>query len=215
MPCHRDPKVASAYRRSDPSREPYDVVLIVCEGRKSEPNYFSGLRSAYGLSSVNVRVLPPPGQDPMSIVNFAIQQLDRDKEYDRAYCVFDRDGHAGFDAAVQAVRESKYGKQQRLFAITSIPCFEVWVLLHYQYSAAAYIAGGGHSACERVIREIQKHYPQYAKGSETVFADLVDLLDQALEHAVRLEQHNRKAGGWNPSTQMHHLVDYLTNLKEG
>jgi len=33
-----------SYRRLSPQREPYDYVLIVCEGEKTEPNYFYGLR---------------------------------------------------------------------------------------------------------------------------------------------------------------------------
>jgi hypothetical protein len=209
----RNPRGASAYRRGGPVREPYDVVLIVCEGRKTEPNYVDGLRLAHGLSNVNVRVLQPPGQDPMSLANFAIQQMDRDREYDRGYCVFDRDGHAGFDDAVRTICGSTHGRAGKLVPITSVPCFALWVLLHYRYSAAPYVARGGYSACDRVIRDIQTYYRGYTKGSTTVFADLAPHIDRALDHAACLERHNQSAASWNPSTHMHHLVQYLRNLK--
>jgi RloB-like protein len=209
----RRQKQASSYRRRGPVREPYDVVLIVCEGRKTEPNYFNGLKLAYGLSNMNVRVHQPSEHDPMSLANFAIQELDRDEECDRGYCVFDRDGHVGFNEAVRTIQTSKPGMDGRLFAITSIPCFEIWVLLHYRYSSAAYTTSGGRSACERVIRDIREHNPAYTKGSRSIFNDLTPHADQALTHAARLEQHNNTSGGCNPSTKMHHLIDYLAKLK--
>jgi RloB-like protein len=208
------PKLASAYRRRGPVREPYDVVLIVCEGRKTEPNYFNGLKLAHGLSNMNLKVHQPSGHDPMSLANFAIQELDRDKECDRGYCVFDRDGHAGFEDAVRTIQTSRHGREGRLFAITSVPCFEIWVLLHYRYSSAAYVTGGGRSACERVIHDIREYYAAYTKASRSIFDDLAPYTDQALRHAARLEQHNNTSGGCNPSTKMHHLVDYLAKLKD-
>jgi RloB-like protein len=208
------PKSASAYRRRGPVREPYDVVLIVCEGRKMEPNYFNGLKLAHRLSNMNLKIHhPPSGHDPMSPVNFAIQELDRDKECDRGYCVFDRDDHAGFEEAVRTIQTSRHAQASRLFAITSVPCFEIWLLLHYRYSSAPYVASGGRSACDHLKREIRAHYPTYTEGSESIFADLAFHLDRALRHAIQLEQHNSVSGACNPSTKMHHLVDYLVKLK--
>jgi hypothetical protein len=53
--------------------------------------------------------------------------------FDQVYCVFDRDRHTTFDAAVQRTKDlSAAGKP--LLAITSTPCFEVWLLLHFCYS---------------------------------------------------------------------------------
>ncbi len=35
----RNPRTAASYARRGPQRELYDVVLIVCEGAKTEPYY--------------------------------------------------------------------------------------------------------------------------------------------------------------------------------
>jgi hypothetical protein len=137
----------SLYRRGRPIRDPYDIVLIACEGAKTEPNYIRALQVAYGLSSINIRILPPPRNDPMSIVEFVISQLRDDTEIDRGYCIFDRDQHANFAAAMRRVRQSALAKNGRLIAVPSVPCFEVWVLLHYRYSTSAYTSAGGHTAC--------------------------------------------------------------------
>src|SRR5882757_6214240 len=94
---------AKSYARRGPQREPYDLVLIVCEGTKTEPNYFMGLRNAYRLSSANIKILPADGAtDPMSIITFTQTEMKREP-YDRAYCVFDRNGHQNYDAALQRI----------------------------------------------------------------------------------------------------------------
>jgi RloB-like protein len=213
MPVWRQPKLASGYRRRSAIRDPYDIVLIACEGRKTEPNYFSGLRIAYGLSSVNIKILSPIEQNPVGLVKYAIDELERDSEYSRAYCVFDRNGHANFDAALGLAKGSKYGQEKRLITITSFPCFEIWILLHYCYSTAPYATSGGVSACERVIRDIQKYFPAYTKGRESVFSELANNMGQAIKYAAQLERHNAASKSSNPSTEIHCLVNYLVKLK--
>jgi hypothetical protein len=85
-------------------RQPYDVVLIVCEGQKTEPAYFKGVGATYGLSSANVKVVPSDyGNDPVSVVEYAQEEYRKARDYDRVYCVFDRDGHANFDQAINRI----------------------------------------------------------------------------------------------------------------
>jgi len=201
------------YRRRQPQREPYDVVLIVCEGTKTEPYYFDGLKAQYKLGSVNVRVVRPPRHDPTGIVDFAIKELKRDPEIDQVYCVFDRNGHATYAAALNRARTSSFGRAKKLFAIVSKPCFEVWLLLHYRYSAAPHVPGGGMSSCDAAVAELRANFPGYAKGHRRVFGDLLPLLDAALRNAERLETHNFAADSDNPKTKMHRLVAYLRSLK--
>jgi hypothetical protein len=191
------------------------VVLIVCEGAKSEPFYFEGLRRAWRLSSANVHVGGPAASDPPSLVADALERL-RGGEFDRAFCVFDRDTHPGFDAALGQIAQSAEGRAGKLEAIVSWPCFEVWILLHFVMSARAFVAGGGHSACEQVIREIvANHYRGYAKGARDVFAVLADKLAAAMMNAQRLSAHNHATGSDNPATAVHELVDYLRGLRPG
>lgn len=209
----RKSKSARTYHRGAPVREPYDAVLIVCEGEKTEPNYFSGLRNAYRLSSANIKIVPSDwGTDPMSVVTFAIEQANGGA-YDRTYCVFDRDGHANYEAAIRTVRNSELARAGTLFAVPSWPCFEVWVLLHFAYSTAPYVAAGNLSACAVVMREVQRHFQNYTKGHKNVFDVLAPRIIDAIRHAQNLERHNENAGSSNPATQIHKLVQYLINLR--
>ncbi len=213
MPARRS-RSANEYRRREPVREPYDVVLIVCEGEKTEPKYFKELRAAHSLSNANVIVAPPEhGNDPLSIARYAEHQLERSSDYNRVYCVFDRNGHATYAAALQKIKDSPHGKSGHLIAIPSVPCFEVWVLLHYEYTSAPFNAVGGKSSCDQVIKKVMGHCYKYHKGFAGVFEELVDRTDAAVTHAKRLETHNRETNSENPATDVHHLVTYLRGLR--
>jgi hypothetical protein len=202
---------AGDYSRRAPAREPYDRVLIVCEGAKTEPHHFNGLRVAERLSSANIRVTPANGSDPMSIVRFA-ERLAND--YDRTYCVFDRDTHASYDAALQRIAHSAMGQANRLIAIPSWPCFELWMLLHFRYSSAPIVAGGGRSPGENACRELRNYIAGYQKGRATVYDELSSKRASAMRNASRLENENAKTDNHNPSTLVHGLVDYLIRLRQ-
>ena len=63
--------------------EVQESILIVCEGEKTEPNYFKKFET-FGL---DVKVLGT-GKNTESLVNLASEFID---EYDAVWCVFDKD----------------------------------------------------------------------------------------------------------------------------
>lgn len=211
--ARRKPRSARTYRRKEEVRESYDVVLIVCEGKKTEPEYFEGLKRAYRLSSANIKVVPGDGNDPVSIVKHAIAEY-RKGGYDRAFCVFDRDGHVNYQQALDRIAASSLGKRGRLEAITSVPCFEVWILLHFAYSTAPFMKTGNRSACDSVIGAVRVHLPKYKKAMTGVFERLEPHTDRSVTHAERLARHNRNTASDNPATKVHELVKYLRELKK-
>lgn len=99
----RKERKAESLRRRQAMKAPYDVVLIVCEGGKTEPNYFNELKKAFRLSNANIKVCGR-GADPLSVVNFAIETFREEPEFDRVYCVFDRDRHTTYPAALDKIR---------------------------------------------------------------------------------------------------------------
>lgn len=213
--ARRRPRRATAYRRKAPARAPYDVALIVCEGEKTEPEYLRGLRKACDLNPANVKIVSADGNDPVSIVREAIQTYRSNPgEFDRVFCVFDRDGHANYQDALDLVANSPLGKRGKLAAITSVPCFEIWVLLHYAYSTAPYAASGGRSACDNVVLAIRDHLAEYEKAFDGIFEKLLPFLDTAVAHGERLEAHNLATRSDNPATRVHELVKFLRGLKK-
>ncbi|MEA3358535.1 MAG: RloB family protein [Thermodesulfobacteriota bacterium] len=200
-------------RRRQAMKAPYDVILIVCEGGKTEPNYFTELKKLFRLSNANVRICGR-GSDPLSVVNFAIEISRREPEFDRVYCVFDRDRHTTYDKTLDKVRRTRLGKRSKILAIPSVPCFEFWLLLHFTYTTKPFYDPAGDSVCARVIKELKKYLPAYQKGDQDIFSKIQDKLENAITNARRVEQFHQTSGTDNPSTLVHFLVEYLRDLKK-
>lgn len=205
--ARRDFRSGPSFKRKQGTRKPYDRVLIVCEGRKTEPYYLWALRDYLRLANSQIHITGECGSDPSSIVAEAKRLRAADKGFDRVYCVFDRDRHEHYDAAVSAAVKAG------IVAITSNPCFEFWILLHFMRSTRPYAAQSGKSVCEVLIKDLEKTFPGYAKGAREVFALLKEKLPAALDNAARVERDNAASGVDNPHTRMHRLVTDLFKLK--
>ena len=197
------------------SRNPYDRVLVVCEGSKTEPNYLRELLDFLKLSNANVEVDGRSGSSPVSVVRHAKRRYLKEKNkgdaYDRVFCVFDKDSHASY---AKAISESVIVRPDSAFqAVPSIPCFEYWLLLHFEFSTRPYSASGGTSACAHVIGDLRRYIPDYAKGDEGVFKKLMNETDRAIENSKRALGQAATSGTDNPTTKMHEVVEYLQHLK--
>lgn len=202
-------------RRSKAKRSPYDVVLIVCEGAKTEPHYFQELKDAFRLNNANIMISGKEcGSDPLSVVSYAIKTFKDNPIYDRVYCVFDQDRHTTYHPALDKVRRASLGKVGKMFAIPSVPCFEFWLLIHYVYTTGQFDAPGGDSICARVIGELKNHLPNYEKGQRNIFSITLNNLDNAITNSKRIEQFHETSGTDNPSTKIHTLVEYLRDLNK-
>ena len=60
--------------RNKPKREPYENILIVCEGEKTEINYFKDLKSHELLTSVNIEIISAKHSNPDYVVKEAIKE---------------------------------------------------------------------------------------------------------------------------------------------
>ncbi len=69
------------------TREVRQRFLIVCEGEKTEPNYFRSFHVPKNVAEIDVKGL---GENPSKLVNSA-KELKQQEEYDQVWCVFDRD----------------------------------------------------------------------------------------------------------------------------
>ncbi len=207
----RKARKAESLRRKKARRASYDTVLIVCEGEKTEPQYFRELRDDLRLSSANIVITGDTGgSSPMKVVNYGFAHYE---EYDRTFCVFDKDRHTEYRAALDKVRSKRQRRGHRLDAITSVPCFEFWLLLHFRKTTKNFDTGHG-SVCEQVIAELKRYLPGYAKGEKGVYRHTRKHLDQAIKHAREVARHCEASGSDHPSTRVHELVVYLRQLKD-
>ncbi len=82
----------ASLKRESARQKSYDVMLIVCEGSKTEPNYFSELREDLRLSSAYVDIVGDGvGSAPINVVEYGFEKY---LDYDIVFCVFDKDRHS-------------------------------------------------------------------------------------------------------------------------
>ncbi|OOR89468.1 hypothetical protein B0181_07280 [Moraxella caviae] len=201
--------------RNTPKREAYKTVLIVCEGIKTEKTYFEGLINYEKLSSVNVQVFSGRGSDPKSVVETAIQEKEKQSQhldFDEVFCVIDRDTHTTFKEA------KKLAKDNGIELIISYPCFEYWYLCHFVYSRAPFTRSGRKSAgdlCEDSLnQEWQKAFNRkHNKAEKETYLSLLRYREQAINNAKKSLVEANKDNEYNPSTEVHLLVENLINIK--
>lgn len=217
---HRRAKTAKELRRKPASRTEPDRILIVTEGSKTEPSYFHMLTAELGLTTATVTIVGEGGSAPISVVNEAEDRLKRDDDFEQVYCIFDRDRHKNYDQAIEKIRSiaNRNEFRRKVFAaIPSIPCFEVWYLLHVSNSRKPYESGG--SPGEDLIADLKQNDPfkRYTKSECHAFFDQIShLRSVASQRAVRFlkEAQNEGAGEFheNPSTRVHLVVKALVDI---
>lgn len=195
----------NSFRRKAGRKPPRSVTLIVCEGEKTEPFYFKALRRHYGLSNAEIVIADHArGSAPVSVVEYAEQKAREEGGYDRIFCVFDRDEHGDFERARQRIQTLSSRKRHPLPVVEtiSIPCFELWILLHFERSDA------GFSRCADVTRKLREHVPSYGKADSSLMTQLMEKLSAALENADWLEGRAEETG-WEPYTSVHKLARHM------
>jgi hypothetical protein len=93
-------------------------------------------------------------------------------------------------------------------AIPSVPCFEFWLLLHFEDVLAPL-----HRT--EVYQRLRQHIPGYDKGQAGHFAATQPALNVATQRAARLAALHDARDGNAPYTGVHQLVSLLTTLTLG
>lgn len=106
-------------------------VLVLCEGMVTEVQYFQGLAQAVlkGHADSPVLVVKGIGRDPAAVVSRAIKEL-AEKAYDEIWAIVDVDEHARLSEA------AALAAQRGVHLAISNPCFELWLLWHYEDQTA-------------------------------------------------------------------------------
>ncbi len=204
--------------KKDRSRSPR--YLIVCEGTKTEPHYFREILDDLKIRPQSVRIAPNEGNSPDRVVAHALSVYDNDAlsgdSFDKVFCVFDRDTHETFDAAVQRVSDLKSSAKPRPFeAITSTPCFEFWFLLHFGFTDQPFHRSGKKSIGDKVVAVLRSKpgFNAYGKGKRGTYTELKDKMASAIESAEKLRKCSVNTGHSNPATNVDLLVLALQSLE--
>jgi len=213
----RKGKSTRSLSRRGAVKDSVPIYLIVCEGNKTEPEYFNDLRNFERLACITVKVCGECGSAPISVVEHALQ-LYKDltiggEPVEEVFCVFDKDDHESFFRACALIEKSKKEKIP-ITAVISVPCFEYWILLHFQYNRAPFQGKGNASSAGVVCKNVQKHIKGYTKGAKGLYASLKSKQADAVSHSRRAIEDMNATGQDNPSTHVHTLVEQLLKFSE-
>ena len=195
-------------RRKGRELEPSETILILCEGKQTEPNYFRSLRKAIrGNKRFSVTVMGI-GKDLETVIERAIKEKKKEL-FDEIWVVADIENKQEQKSVKDAIRSV----EKKVIALSlSNPCFEVWVLAHYE-RPTKFCAN-----CDRVIRLIrQNHLPDYDKTDENLYETLASRTDTAITNTqegiaeVKRNTGDATVATWklSPSTEVYKLVGRL------
>ena len=210
--------------------------LIVCEGTRTEPNYFAGLLEYFremggrDLSPlVEIRGL---GRVTESLVKSAESFFEIvETEFGRmrlphgnVAAVFDRDafGKGSFNRAIKLAGQQRkeYPDIERYIAAWSNESFELWIYLHFHYTDSAMSRSELNAKLTEIFRAGglltgKQSYASGVKTRETIFRDILQCggrLERALRNAKRLAGSypgDTKYADQNPRTEVWRLVAAL------
>lgn len=212
QPKHRQMrKEQRKLARHKGARKGLSAVLIICEGRETEPNYIEGLIDHLGVNRAAVKVVHGESvTDPLGLVRKAQRAFTSDGGYDLVYVVCDGDAPQLADARELARKTLRNTSRERteVQLIASHPSFEFWLLLHFEYSVRPYLSGAD------AAMALRRHVTDYAKNDRNIFAKVATGLDTACRNSDRLKKELAKTGAQVPDTDMRTLIDQLMRMRK-
>jgi len=181
------------------TRDLIERILIVCEGEKTEPNYFRKFLIDENKCYVKTT---GEGYNTVRLVQKAIKvQKESMPPYNKVWCVFDRDSFPAKDFN-KAIKEAK---KKGIEVAYSNEAFELWYFLHFDYCDSAM----SRDQYQEKLSDLLGH--KYEKNCETMYQELLYIQLMAIRNAERLlnsyDSFNPENN--NPSTTVHKLVEEL------
>ncbi len=192
-------KMQNKYKRKSKFRNPKPNILIICQGEKTEPNYFKGMKLFERISNVNIEIISRP-VDPYRIIECSLIKK-RSKEYDQIWCVFDIDA-----TTIKNVnRAFTLADRNKIRIAYSNEAFELWYVLHFEYlnittDRKAYIG--------KLNRYLKNGYKKNDKNMYEILSGNQKL---AISNSKKLFNKYSKVDPYNnnPSTNVHEIVEKL------
>ena len=196
-------------------------ILIVCEGKETEPNYFNSFPKMDNVSVVTAGGKGSPSQ----VVKKAMELRDKAKQspYDAVWAVFDKDNFTDFKTAIDTAHREDIG------CAWSNEAFELWFIYHFENPTSAISRNDYGSKIEAHVKQGAKKQKlsqyqkfSYQKNDGNVRRTLLDCGGNE-ENAIKwAEKQAQEQGKWhgenwdkhNPCTMVYLLVKQLLGKDE-
>jgi hypothetical protein len=191
----------SKFEKRVPVKRP--TVILVTEGKVTEKQYFKmwarKLRTNFTLTIIDHKYT-----NPLGLVEVALQCKTEYANPDNPpiiWCIGDEDDHLKLKEALLKARANGIS-----YAL-SIPCIELWFVLHFQDQTAHLNTKKVHSACKKHLKNYDKSLTE--QHLELLFTNYQSARTRAIFaekwHAAKYVDEESR----NPSSNIWHLVDQL------
>ncbi len=211
-------------------------ILVVCEG-ETEGDYIRHLRTLWEIKEkihvidgsnhvcikefIEIPKKPPHiggvkyGSSAVNVVNYAIAVAQKRrtpfKPYKQIFCLFDKDDPIKYAEASQKSRSIRGGE---VFKITSVPCIEYWLLLHFERVDAPL------GTVKNTITKLKKYITDYSDVKKRIDINRFQLLceDNGIQNATKwakqLKEQAKQFNSDDPTTRMFELMNELEPKKK-
>ena len=178
-------------------------ILIVCEGKKTEPNYFKKFQiNPEVYDNIDVHGI---GYNTVSLIKEAIriknEAIQKKEPYIETWCVFDKDDFSieSFENAISLANKNQIN------CAYSIEAFELWYMLHFNF----YDAALSRLQYKDKLSELLKK--PYKKNDAEMYSILWSRRNRAIQNARKLfsRQCTLPLKNQNPVTTVFKLVEKL------
>lgn len=196
--------------------------LIVCEGEKTEPNYFKAIKNTLPRGVMEFIDIQGEGKNTLTLIEETVKIRERQnglngKYYDQTWAVFDRDSFPdqNFNNAINKGE----GLKNRVNCAWTNEAFELWYLLHLEYVNVPMSREDYKPRIESWLSQKSGKSFTYAKNRPDMYSILHEFgnEEQAILWAEQLEgiYEDYEFAKHNPCTKVHKLVIELNKLKIG
>jgi hypothetical protein len=186
--------------------------LIVCEGAKTEPNYFESIKNRIPRGIIKLDI-QGEGKNTLTLIEETIKIRSKSlTNYDETWAVFDKDSFPdqNFNNAINKAEKNKIN------CAWTNEAFELWYLLHLEFINVAMNREDYKPRIENWITQKSEKPFKYQKNSNLMYQILQEFGDenQAISWAEQLEQNydGNEFAKHNPCTKVHNLIKNLNGF---
>ena len=198
-------------KRKENFRPKRKYYLIVCEGEKTEPNYFEALKNDLPKGTIERFDIQGTGTSCLKIITETIKIKNRNerinnRKYDRIWTVFDKDSFPDeqFNNAIHK------GSTKNINCAWSNEAFELWYCLHFQFVNHGMSRKDYSQFIEREISNITNTDFTYRKNDRNMYKLLKNIgnQEQAIKWAKKIDHRftDEKYAHHNPCTKIYLLI---------
>ena len=195
--------------RAEIGKETREFFLIICEGKKTEPNYFEGYKKELPKFVINLEICGGCGNTRSLICHAETRNATRKRVYgvgyDQIWLVFDKDDFPPSRFNDTILMAESHGWK----CAYSNEAFELWYLLHFEYCNTGI-------SRQQYFKKLEKYIGTYEKNDPNIYDRLKELNTQkrAIRWANKLYNlyDHRQIANEKPSTTVHKLVEELNKF---